>query len=219
MNFANDIKTVEMAQSYISSVYLAEVKAVAFAVISSGYRSQALLYTHSDQRYIRRYGVHDPTQHYLCWVREDLYTAGDETTLQIFGSACTPRGVSILRIPLVVFCFCCASRIFCFACSRRCAHFLETSTASGSASRVWYVCWMSSGEAFRKDPGVPTSTIMCSHTIPLATSHRSSPNLDWCLGIRLLCQSIGLDDTTWTSPECSASLHGWTFHLVRLPMM
>ncbi len=32
-------------------MYLAEVKAVAFAVISSGYRSQALLYTHSDQRY------------------------------------------------------------------------------------------------------------------------------------------------------------------------
>ncbi len=46
MNFVNDIKTV----------------AVAFAVISSGYRSQALLYTHSDQRYIRRYGIHDPTQ-------------------------------------------------------------------------------------------------------------------------------------------------------------
>ncbi len=37
----------------------------------------------------------------MCWVRVDLYTAGDETTLQIFGSACTPRGVSILRIPLV----------------------------------------------------------------------------------------------------------------------
>ncbi len=48
--------------SILSSVYLAEVKAVAFAVISSGYRSQALLYTHSDQRYIRRYGIHDPTQ-------------------------------------------------------------------------------------------------------------------------------------------------------------
>ncbi len=46
-------------------MYLAEVKAVAFAVISSCYRSQALLYTHSDQRYIRRYGIHDPTQHYL----------------------------------------------------------------------------------------------------------------------------------------------------------
>ncbi len=72
-------------------MYLAEVKAVAFAVISSGYRSQALLYTHSDQRYIRRYGIHDPTQHYLypCWVRVDLYTAGDETTLQIFWSAQT----------------------------------------------------------------------------------------------------------------------------------
>ncbi len=69
-------------------MYLAEVKAVAFAVISSGYLSQALLYTHSDQRYIRRY---DPTQHYLypCWVRVDLYTAGNETTLQIFGSAQT----------------------------------------------------------------------------------------------------------------------------------
>ncbi len=37
-------------------MYLAEVKAAAFAVISSGYRSQALLYMHSDQRYIRRYG-------------------------------------------------------------------------------------------------------------------------------------------------------------------
>ncbi len=57
---------------------MAEVKAVALAVISSGYRSQALLYTHSDQRYIRRYGIRDPTQHYLypCWVRVDLYTAG-----------------------------------------------------------------------------------------------------------------------------------------------
>ncbi len=67
-------------------MYLAEVKAVAFAVISSGYRSQALLHTHSDQRYIRRYGIHE---HYLypCWVRVDLYTAGDETRLQIFGSA------------------------------------------------------------------------------------------------------------------------------------
>ncbi len=75
--------------SILSSVYLAVVKAVAFAMISSGYRSQALLYTHSDQRYIRRYGIHDPTQHYLypCWVRVDLYTAGDEITLQIFGSA------------------------------------------------------------------------------------------------------------------------------------
>ncbi len=98
--------------SILSSVYLAEVKAVAFAVISSGYCSQALLYTHSDQRYIRRYGIHE---HYLypCWVRVDLYTAGDETRLQIFGSArpllyayhgCTPRGVSILRIPLVIGC-------------------------------------------------------------------------------------------------------------------
>ncbi len=67
--------------SILSSVYLAEVKAVAFAVISSGYHSQALLYTHSDQRYIRRNGI------YPCWVRVDLYTAGDETTLQIFGSA------------------------------------------------------------------------------------------------------------------------------------
>ncbi len=70
--------------SILASVYLAEVKAVAFAVISSGYRSQALLYTHSDQRYIRRYGIHDPTQAaalylYPCWVRVDLYTAGDET--------------------------------------------------------------------------------------------------------------------------------------------
>ncbi len=53
--------------SILSSVYLAEVKAVAFAVISSGYRSQALLYTHSDQRYIRRYGIHDPT------VRSTIY--------------------------------------------------------------------------------------------------------------------------------------------------
>ncbi len=40
--------------SILASVYLAEVKAVALAVISSGYRSQALLYMHSDQRYIRR---------------------------------------------------------------------------------------------------------------------------------------------------------------------
>ncbi len=41
MNFVNDVKTVEMAQSYrLCSVYLAEVKAVAFAVISSGYSSQ-----------------------------------------------------------------------------------------------------------------------------------------------------------------------------------
>ncbi len=104
--------------SILSSVYLAEVKAVAFAVISSGYRSQALLYTNSDQRYIRRYGIHDPTQHYLypCWVRVDLYTAGDETTLQILGQpllyayhGCTPRGVSILRIPLVALC----SYLFC----------------------------------------------------------------------------------------------------------
>ncbi len=63
------MKTVEMAQSY--RLYLAEVKAVAFAVISSGYRSQTLFYMHSDQRYIRRYGICDPTQHYLCpcWVR------------------------------------------------------------------------------------------------------------------------------------------------------
>ncbi len=76
--------------SILSSVYLAEVKAVVFAVISSGYRSQALLYTHSDQRYIRRYGIHDPTQHYLypCWVRVDLYTAGDETTLQLASALC-----------------------------------------------------------------------------------------------------------------------------------
>ncbi len=44
-------------RSILASVYLAEVKAVALAVISSGYRSQALLYTHSDQRYIRRYGI------------------------------------------------------------------------------------------------------------------------------------------------------------------
>ncbi len=91
MNFANDIKAVEMAQSYRRSVYLAEVKAVASAVISSSYRSQALLYTHSDQRYIRRYGIHDPTQHYLypCWVRVELYMTGDATTLQIIGSAQT----------------------------------------------------------------------------------------------------------------------------------
>ncbi len=66
MNFVNDIKTVEIAQSY--HLYLAEVKAVAFAAISSGYCSQALLYTHSDQRYIRRYGIHDPTQHYSIYI-------------------------------------------------------------------------------------------------------------------------------------------------------
>ncbi len=74
--------------SILSSVYLAEDKAVAFAVISSGYRSQALLYTHSDKRYIRQYGV-ILYEHYLypCWVWVDLYTAGDETRLQIFGSA------------------------------------------------------------------------------------------------------------------------------------
>ncbi len=58
-------------------MYLAEVKAVAFAVISSSYRSQALLYTHSDQRYIRRYGIRDPTQRYIR--AGDEYTAGDET--------------------------------------------------------------------------------------------------------------------------------------------
>ncbi len=95
--------------SILSSVYLAKVKAVAFAVISSGYRSQALPYTHSDERYLRRYGIHDPThaQHYLypCWVRVHLYTAGDETMLQgqplrIY-HGCTPRRVSILRLPLV----------------------------------------------------------------------------------------------------------------------
>ncbi len=33
---------------------------------------QALLYTLSDQRYIRRYGIRDPTQRYI--------RAGDETT-------------------------------------------------------------------------------------------------------------------------------------------
>ncbi len=48
-----------MAQSYRLCTWLAKVKAVAFAVIFSGYRSQVLLYTHSDQRYIRRYGIHD----------------------------------------------------------------------------------------------------------------------------------------------------------------
>ncbi len=62
MNFVNDIKTVEMAQSF--RLYLVEVKAVAFAVISSGYCSQALLYTHSDQRYIRQYGTYVYT---LAW--------------------------------------------------------------------------------------------------------------------------------------------------------
>ncbi len=75
-------------------MYLAEVKAVAFAVISSGYRSQALLYMHSDQCYIRQYGIHDPTQHYLypCWVRVDQLYAYH---------GCTPRGVSILRLTML----------------------------------------------------------------------------------------------------------------------
>ncbi len=72
MNFVNDIKTVEMAQSYRLCTWQ-KSKAVAFAVISSGYRSQALLYTHSDQRYIRQYRIHDPSQHYLCWVRVANY--------------------------------------------------------------------------------------------------------------------------------------------------
>ncbi len=85
MNFVNDIKTVEMAQSYRLCTWH-KSKQLLFAVISSGYRSQALLYTHSDQRYIRRYGIHE---HYIhpCWVRVDLYKAGDETRLQIVGSA------------------------------------------------------------------------------------------------------------------------------------
>ncbi len=106
MNFANDIKTVEMAQSYVSSVYLAKVKAVAFAVISSGYRSQALLYTHSDQLVTNAILGDHAALSISCWVQVDFCTAGDETTLQIFGLACISRMYSARgkysSIPLVV---------------------------------------------------------------------------------------------------------------------
>ncbi len=103
MNFVNDIKNSRNG-SILSSVYLAEVKAVAFAMISSGYRSQALLYTHSDQRYIRRYGIPIPRSTiYIAisisvLVRVDLYTVGDETTLQIFGSALAASALCISRL-------------------------------------------------------------------------------------------------------------------------
>ncbi len=41
---------------------------------------------------------------YPCWVRVDLYTAGDEDFwVSLCFMRCTPRGVSILRIPLVIF--------------------------------------------------------------------------------------------------------------------
>ncbi len=39
------------------------------SVISSGYRSQALRYTESDQRDISQYGIHDPTQHSVLGTR------------------------------------------------------------------------------------------------------------------------------------------------------
>ncbi len=90
MNFVNDIKTVEMAQSYRLCTWQ-KSKRLLFAVISSSYRSQALLYTHSDQRYIRRYVIHDP-----CWVRVHRYTAGDETRLRVLGQPLHALGISWL---------------------------------------------------------------------------------------------------------------------------
>ncbi len=145
MNFVNDIKTVEMAQSYRLCTWQKSKRLLLPwfpAVIVP-----RLYFTRTQTNAILG------NEHYIypCWVRVDLYMAGDETRLQIFGSAsapllygCTPRGVSILRIPLVMgmFLLSWSNLVQCvdsLSLPRRCLSPPDTSKSAGTEDVKFYI--------------------------------------------------------------------------------
>ncbi len=89
MNFVNDIKTVEVAQSYRLCTWQKSKWLLLpwFPVVII----PRLYFTRTQTNAILDdtvYTIPRSTIYlYPCWVRVDLYTAGDETTLQIFGLA------------------------------------------------------------------------------------------------------------------------------------